>query len=124
MNKNINAGSAGMTGPRITPDMLKLAKNVECSCGGIIFRQALVFKKISAILSPSGKEEILPIDVIVCEKCQKVNRTLLQYDILPEEVMERPQIVSSLMSNQGTTNPVSNRPSTLTVKKSSDKFAY
>jgi hypothetical protein len=91
MNKNeINAG--GMVHPKITPDMLKLSKNVTCSCGGIIFRQAMVFKKISAILSPSGKEEILPIDVIVCESCNKVNRSLLQYDILPEEVMEKPTI--------------------------------
>jgi len=88
MNKGIINGPVG-SAPRITPDMLKKSKNIECSCGGIIFRQAIVFKKISALLSPSSKEEILPIDVMVCEKCNKVNRTLMQYDILPDEVMER-----------------------------------
>ena len=118
--KGTNPNAAGMAGPRITPEMLKMSKNVECSCGGMIFRQSLIFKKISAILSPSGKEEILPIDVMVCEKCNKVNRTLLQYDILPEEIMERTPVVSSFVTNQGTTVPLPNGPSTLTASSLPD----
>lgn len=73
---------------KITPDMLKNAANIECSCGGIIFEPAMVFKKISPILSPSGKEEILPIDVMVCKKCGRINRNLMQFDVLPDEVMD------------------------------------
>ena len=78
--------------PKITPEILKMSKTLECSCGGMIFTQAIVVKKISAIISPSGKEEFMPIDVMICDRCKKVNRELLQYDILPEDVMEVPRI--------------------------------
>jgi len=92
MSKLISNNGGEMIKPKITPDLLKMSKTLTCSCGGMLFKQSMVFKKISAILSPSGKEELLPIDVIVCEKCNKVNREMLQYDILPEELMEQPLI--------------------------------
>lgn len=83
-----DANTKNSSGFRITPDMLKRAKIIECACGGMLFRQSIVFKKISAIISPSGKEEILPIDVMVCEKCGKVNNELMGYDILPDNMTD------------------------------------
>jgi len=92
-NDKLSGGQMGV--PRITPEILKMAKTVKCSCGGMLFKQSIVFKKISAILSPSGKEEILPIDVMVCETCNRVNKELLQYDILPAEIMEKTVLISN-----------------------------
>lgn len=75
--------------PRIslTPDMLKSFKSITCSCGGMLFQQGVVFKKISAFISPSGKEEIYPLEVVICQKCGKVPREFNNPDILPDEVL-------------------------------------
>lgn len=79
---------------QITPSMLKNSKNVVCDCGGLIFAEKLFFKKISAILSPSGKEEVAPMPIIVCESCGKVPRAFDTQNILPDEIRadKRPQM--------------------------------
>ena len=86
--------------PSLTPDMIKMSKTLTCSCGGMLFREATVFKKISAIISPTGKEELMPIEVVVCEKCNLVNREMIRHDVLPEEIMEKKLIEL----NTGTTS--------------------
>jgi len=40
-----------------------------CECGSKIWTQGIIIKKISALLSQSGKEEIMPIPVFLCSKC-------------------------------------------------------
>lgn len=46
------------------------APNVVCpNCGSKIFVEAAVLKKLSPILSPSGKEELYPIPMFACIKC-------------------------------------------------------
>ena len=56
------------------------APNIVCSdCGSKTFMEVAVLKRISAILSPSGKEEIYPIPVFVCSKCGKI----------PQEYMDK-----------------------------------
>ena len=38
--------------------------NVVCSkCGSKVFREALILKRVSAIVSPTGREELYPIPV-------------------------------------------------------------
>lgn len=44
----------------------------ECECGGRLFEGAVVAKKISPIISPSGKEEFYPIEVLYCVSCKKI----------------------------------------------------
>ena len=51
---------------------LNQAPWVKCSDNNIIFDKKIMFKRISPILSPSGKEEFIPIEAIVCEKCGKI----------------------------------------------------
>lgn len=47
--------------------------NAVCPhCGSKIFHEAVVLKKVSAILSPTGKEELMPIPVFVCDKCGEI----------------------------------------------------
>jgi len=71
---------------KITPDMLKNSANVVCDCGGMIFTEKLFFKKISAIISTSGKEEVAPIPIIICEFCGKVPSVFDIQNILPQEL--------------------------------------
>jgi hypothetical protein len=76
----------GMARPQITPDMLRNSKNIVCDCGGMLFSEKLFFKKISALISPSGKEEVAPMPVIVCEKCGKVPSAFDTNNVLPVEI--------------------------------------
>jgi hypothetical protein len=43
--------------------------NIKCGCGSVIFTEAFELKKLSALQSPSGKEELVPLPVIVCKIC-------------------------------------------------------
>lgn len=55
--------------------------NVVCpKCGSKVFNEAVILKKVSAIVSPTGKEEIYPIPVYVCSKCGTI----------PQEFLDKP----------------------------------
>lgn len=71
----------------LTPDMIKSFKTLTCTCGGMMFQSGVVFKKISPLISPSGKEEIYPLEVVICQSCGKVPRAFNNPDVLPEEVL-------------------------------------
>jgi len=71
---------------KITTEMMKNFKTIACDCGGILFESGLIFKKISALLSPSGKEEIYPHEVLIYKTCGKVPAELDMSGFLPEEV--------------------------------------
>jgi uncharacterized Zn finger protein len=43
------------------------------SCGNLTFRQVVMFKKLSAVLSPSGKASLIPLQVFECSECGHVN---------------------------------------------------
>jgi hypothetical protein len=51
---------------------LKEAPWMECSEGNKVFETKVLFKRISPLLSPTGKEEFVPLETIVCDKCGKV----------------------------------------------------
>ena len=46
-------------------------------CGGKIFRQASMFKRLSALVSPTGKQQIVPIPVFRCDDCGHINSEFL-----------------------------------------------
>jgi hypothetical protein len=43
----------------------------RCECGSDTFKELLKVKKISPILSPTGREALIPYEVLVCNKCEK-----------------------------------------------------
>jgi hypothetical protein len=43
------------------------------NCTGEAFRDALLLRKVSALLTETGKEGYLPIQVFACVKCGHVN---------------------------------------------------
>ena len=42
-------------------------------CENNTFKQTMMLRKVSAIVSPSGKETIIPVGVFACESCNNVN---------------------------------------------------
>ena len=42
-------------------------------CGNNTFKQTMMLRKMSAIISPTGQKTIIPVAVFACEKCQHVN---------------------------------------------------
>ena len=50
------------------------AKTIECEkCGCVGFKQTMMLKKLSPLMSPSGHEAIIPVGVFACESCGHVN---------------------------------------------------
>ena len=47
---------------------------IKCPDGNMLWESVMLFKKISPLLSPTGKEELIPAEVIICKKCGKVPR--------------------------------------------------
>ena len=51
---------------------------VKCeSCGHDIFIPAFKMRKMSALLSPHGKETMIPMQVFACAKCGHINEEFL-----------------------------------------------
>ena len=52
---------------------LKKADTIKCDdCGNYLFITANVIKRISPILSPTGQEALVPVQVYSCGNCGKV----------------------------------------------------
>ncbi len=55
------------------------ADTITCDdCGNASFIQAFFLKKISALMSPTGKEAIVPMQVFSCGNCGKIPQNMLE----------------------------------------------
>ena len=51
------------------------ATTLECeSCGCKGFKQTMMLKKLSPLVSPNGQEAMIPIQGFACEKCSHINK--------------------------------------------------
>ena len=51
-------------------------KDIVCeNCGSKYFRQVQAFKRLSGLLSPTGKEQIVPVPVFKCDECGFINES-------------------------------------------------
>ena len=58
------------------------AKDITCEkCEGIGFRQSMMLKKLSPLVSPTGQEAIIPVGVFACDSCGHVNKEFQEADI-------------------------------------------
>ena len=60
-----------------TVDNIDLSKTtiVSCeSCSGKTFKQTMLLRKMSAIVSPTGQDTLIPVAVFACEQCGHVNK--------------------------------------------------
>ena len=49
-------------------------KDIVCeNCGGKYFRQVNAFKRVAALVSPTGKEQIVPVPCFRCDDCGHIN---------------------------------------------------
>lgn len=61
---------------------------IECDAGNKTFQSKTIFKKISALLSPTGQPELFPFEVHICDKCGKVPKFIAErLPELPEELI-------------------------------------
>jgi len=52
---------------------LKQAETIKCTeCGNYLWIQSFVLKKLSALVSPTGQETMIPVQVFSCGNCGKV----------------------------------------------------
>ena len=68
----------------VTLDNIDLthAKTLECEkCKGVGFRQTMMLKKLSPLMSPTGQETIIPVGVFACDSCGHVNKEFAEADI-------------------------------------------
>jgi uncharacterized Zn finger protein len=85
------------------PD-LSQATDIVCeNCNNMTFQEVLLMKKVSALVSPNGKEGIVPIPTFSCVACGYVNTMFRPFkqvaeataDEMPPEPTEqtRPKLV-------------------------------
>ncbi len=66
MNQNINID-------------LSTAENIKCeNCENETFVPTFVIKYISALMSPSGQDTMIPIQLFKCSKCDHINEKFLE----------------------------------------------
>ena len=53
---------------------LSSATDVVCeTCGGRTFEEVALMKRVSALMSPTGKEAVVPIGTFACMACGHIN---------------------------------------------------
>lgn len=77
----INFGGGGQQPPQ-QPQRVNInlneAQDLICpNCNGHFFNTVFMFKKISALVSPNGKESIIPIETFACIECGTIPPELL-----------------------------------------------
>ena len=66
MNQNINLD-------------LSNVDNIKCDeCDNETFVPAFIIKQVSALMSPTGKETLVPVQLFKCSKCGHVNEKFLE----------------------------------------------
>lgn len=57
---------------KLNVDLSQATDLICAECGNKTFAPAFILKKISALLSPSGKETMVPIQIFDCTKCHTI----------------------------------------------------
>lgn len=58
------------------------AQDVTCdNCGNYTFNEVVLMKRVSALVSPTGKEAIVPIPTFACNACGFINKQFLPVKI-------------------------------------------
>ena len=70
---------------------LSNAQDVTCeNCGNYTFQEVVLMKKVSALVSPTGKEAIVPIPTFSCNACGYINKQFLPIKVA-DQLQEDPQ---------------------------------
>ena len=66
-------------------DISKIDTIVCEECGNASFIPAFFLKKVSALMSPTGKEAIVPIQVFSCGNCGAIPKNMMEQTGLGQE---------------------------------------
>ena len=67
-----------LPGQHVKVDISK-ADTIKCEyCGNYLFIQSTILKKLSALVSPTGQEALIPVDVYSCGNCGRVPKDMLK----------------------------------------------
>lgn len=68
---------------------LSNAQDVVCdNCGNYTFNEVALMKRISALVSPTGKEAIVPIPTFACNACGFINKQFLPVAMREQSQLE------------------------------------
>ena len=58
---------------------LSQAETMKCEhCGNVVFIKVTVLKRLSALVSPTGQEAIVPIEIYSCGNCGRVPKSMMK----------------------------------------------
>ena len=63
--------------PGLNVDFSQITEECCESCGNNTFVQVYQMRKLSALLSPTGTEAMIPVQVFACAKCGHINKGFL-----------------------------------------------
>jgi len=68
---------------------LNSAQDITCdNCGNYTFQEVALMKRLSALVSPTGKDAMIPIPTFACAACGFVNKQFLPTQIASEPTPE------------------------------------
>lgn len=75
---------------------LDQTKEVECkNCGGIVFKESMLLRKVPALLTGQARDMPMPIPVFRCEDCGDILREFLPPGLNLDNEDDKPQQPSS-----------------------------
>jgi hypothetical protein len=66
--------------PQMNIDFSQTTAEICESCENETFIPVFKIRKLSALLSPTGKQSLIPMQVYACAKCNNINSTFLPQD--------------------------------------------
>ena len=61
---------------------LSKTTQVSCEeCDGKTFKQTVMLRKLSALVSPTGSEVLIPVAVFGCEHCNHINSEFVDSEL-------------------------------------------
>lgn len=72
--------------PPMNIDLSK-AQDITCdNCGNYTFQEVALMKRLSALMSPTGKEAVVPIPTFACNACGFINKQFLPVRMRDEDI--------------------------------------
>ena len=66
---------------------LSQAETTKCEhCGNYLFIKSSIIKRLSPLVSPTGEEALIPIEIYSCGNCGKVPKSMLKGSGIEEEI--------------------------------------
>ena len=79
--KSLNDLGAAPKTPQVQISADDLEDIICENCDGKIFREVVMVKRLSALISPTGKEQVIPVPILRCDDCGHINEQFLPKEL-------------------------------------------